>query len=38
VTLTAGDCVVQTGTRHRWPNRTDAAAQMVTLLVGAHRH
>jgi mannose-6-phosphate isomerase-like protein (cupin superfamily) len=37
VTLGPGECVVQTGTRHRWRNHTDKPVQMVTLLVGAHR-
>ena len=37
VTLTQGACVVQNGTRHRWHNRTDAPATMVSMILGARR-
>lgn len=37
VRLTAGDCVVQNGTRHAWHNRTDAPVTVATTLVGASR-
>lgn len=37
VTLGPGSCVVQNGTRHRWHNRSDGAASMVSVLLGATR-
>lgn len=37
VHLTAGDTVIQNGTRHAWRNRSDAPCTMVVVLVGAHR-
>jgi mannose-6-phosphate isomerase-like protein (cupin superfamily) len=37
VTLTAGDLVVQNGTRHRWRNPGDAPARLVFVIIGAHR-
>jgi hypothetical protein len=33
----AGDVVIQNGTRHAWRNRSDTAATMVSVLVGADR-
>ncbi|MGB9304072.1 MAG: cupin domain-containing protein [Mycobacterium sp.] len=36
VTLKPGDVVVQNGTRHRWHNRGDTVARMLTVTVGAH--
>jgi hypothetical protein len=36
VTLNPGDVVVQNGTRHRWHNRGDTIARMVSVTVGAH--
>jgi mannose-6-phosphate isomerase-like protein (cupin superfamily) len=35
VTLSAGDTVIQNGTRHRWLNETDAVASYAVCLVGA---
>ena len=35
VILHPGDCVVQRGTRHVWRNRSDSAALMMYVLVGA---
>ncbi|HEY9418497.1 MAG TPA: cupin domain-containing protein [Pseudonocardia sp.] len=32
-----GTCVVQRGTRHKWENRSDRAATMLFVLVGADR-
>ena len=37
VHLTPGTCVVQRGTRHAWHNRSDKAALMMHVLVGATR-
>ena len=37
VRLHAGDIVVQNGTRHRWHNRGDTLARMVSVTVGAHQ-
>jgi quercetin dioxygenase-like cupin family protein len=37
VHLTPGTCVVQTGTRHAWHNRSDKTALMMHVLVGATR-
>jgi mannose-6-phosphate isomerase-like protein (cupin superfamily) len=36
VTLTAGDTVVQNGTRHRWRNPGDTPARMALFVCGAH--
>ena len=36
VTLTAGDVVVQNGTRHRWHNRGDAPAVYASVVLGAN--
>jgi hypothetical protein len=36
VTLGPGDIVVQNGTRHRWHNRGDSIARMLSVTVGAH--
>jgi len=36
VTLGPGDIVVQNGTRHRWHNRGDTIARMLSVTVGAH--
>jgi mannose-6-phosphate isomerase-like protein (cupin superfamily) len=36
VTLRPGDVVVQNGTRHRWHNRGDTFARMLSVTVGAH--
>jgi mannose-6-phosphate isomerase-like protein (cupin superfamily) len=36
VTLTAGDTVVQNGTRHRWKNPGDAPARMALFMCGAN--
>jgi mannose-6-phosphate isomerase-like protein (cupin superfamily) len=36
VTLKPGDIVVQNGTRHRWHNRGDTVARMLSVTVGAH--
>jgi len=35
-TLRAGDIVVQNGTRHRWHNRGDTIARMLSVTVGAY--
>jgi hypothetical protein len=35
VHLTAGDSVIQNGTRHAWHNRTDQPTTIVTAIVGA---
>jgi hypothetical protein len=35
VHLTAGDVVVQHGTRHAWRNRSDKPATLVAVLIGA---
>ncbi len=37
VHLKAGDCVIVSGTRHGWHNRSDAACVMATIMVGAKR-
>ncbi len=37
VTLGAGDCVVQNGTRHAWRNPTSQPCTMAAAVVGAHR-
>jgi len=37
VRLTAGDCVVQNGTRHRWRNRTSEPCVIAVALLGAER-
>ncbi|MGA5300052.1 cupin domain-containing protein [Nucisporomicrobium flavum] len=37
VTLTPGTCVVQLGTRHKWKNRSDRAALMCYVQIGAVR-
>jgi mannose-6-phosphate isomerase-like protein (cupin superfamily) len=37
VHLTAGDTVVQNGTRHAWRNRGSEPCQLVVVLIGAHR-
>lgn len=37
VTLDAGDCVAQGGTRHAWRNPTSQPCTMVSAIVGAHR-
>ena len=36
VTLRPGDIVVQNGTRHRWHNRGETTARMLSVTVGAH--
>ncbi len=36
VTLSAGDTVVQNGTRHRWRNPGDLPAVIAVFMVGAH--
>ena len=36
VTLAPGDVVVQNGTRHRWHNRGDAVARLLSVTIGAH--
>jgi mannose-6-phosphate isomerase-like protein (cupin superfamily) len=36
VTLRPGDIVVQNGTRHRWHNRGDTIARILSVTVGAH--
>jgi quercetin dioxygenase-like cupin family protein len=33
--LRQGDCVVQTGTRHAWRNRSDGPCSMAIVLIGA---
>jgi mannose-6-phosphate isomerase-like protein (cupin superfamily) len=35
VTLSPGDVVVQNGTRHRWHNRGDAVARVLSVMIGA---
>lgn len=35
--LTAGDCVVQNGTRHAWRNRSDKTVTIAFVLLGADR-
>ena len=37
VKLSAGDCVIQNGTRHAWHNRSGAPTTMISALVGAQR-
>jgi mannose-6-phosphate isomerase-like protein (cupin superfamily) len=37
VHLTAGDVVIQNGTRHRWHNRTDTPAVVLSVIVGAEK-
>jgi mannose-6-phosphate isomerase-like protein (cupin superfamily) len=37
VHLTAGDTVVQNGTRHAWRNRGTEPCRLVVVLIGAHR-
>jgi mannose-6-phosphate isomerase-like protein (cupin superfamily) len=37
VHLTAGDCVIQNGTRHAWRNRTDEPVVIFVALLGAER-
>lgn len=37
VRLSAGDTVVQNGTRHRWRNPGDVPAVLGVVLIGAHR-
>jgi mannose-6-phosphate isomerase-like protein (cupin superfamily) len=37
VALSAGDLVVQNGTRHRWRNPGDVPARLVFVVIGAHR-
>jgi mannose-6-phosphate isomerase-like protein (cupin superfamily) len=36
VTLAPGDVVVQNGTRHRWHNRGEGVARLLSVTVGAH--
>jgi len=36
-TLTAGTCVIQLGTRHRWENKSDRPALMCYVQIGAVR-
>jgi mannose-6-phosphate isomerase-like protein (cupin superfamily) len=36
VTLKRGDVVVQNGTRHRWHNRGDTIARLLSVTVGAY--
>jgi mannose-6-phosphate isomerase-like protein (cupin superfamily) len=36
VTLAPGDIVVQNGTRHRWHNRGDTIARLLSVTVGAY--
>jgi mannose-6-phosphate isomerase-like protein (cupin superfamily) len=38
VVLSAGDVVVQNGTRHRWRVVGDRPATVAAILIGAHRH
>lgn len=35
--LRAGDCVIQSGTRHAWHNRSFEPCTVVAALIGAHR-
>jgi mannose-6-phosphate isomerase-like protein (cupin superfamily) len=37
VLLGPGDIVVQNGTRHRWHNRGDTVARVVSVAIGAHQ-
>src|SRR5262249_36757789 len=37
VTVRAGDCVVQNGTRHRWHNRSNVPCVTAVAMVGALR-
>jgi hypothetical protein len=37
VTLKAGDCVIQNGTRHAWHNRSSQTAMVAFALIGAER-
>ena len=37
VTLHAGDCVVQRGTRHAWRNRGDRPVRMVAVMLSTRR-
>lgn len=37
VTLGPGDVVVQNGTRHRWHNRGDSVARLLSVTFGAHQ-
>ena len=37
VHLSAGDCVVQNGTRHAWRNSSSAPCLIAFAIVGAHR-
>jgi mannose-6-phosphate isomerase-like protein (cupin superfamily) len=37
VHLTAGDCVIQNGTRHAWHNRSSEPCRMLSVLIGAAR-
>jgi mannose-6-phosphate isomerase-like protein (cupin superfamily) len=37
VVLSAGDVLIQNGTRHGWRNRGDVDAQVAAVLLGAHR-
>jgi quercetin dioxygenase-like cupin family protein len=37
VLLTAGDCVIQNGTRHAWHNRSSEKCVVAVTLVGAER-
>ena len=36
VTLERGDVIVQNGTRHRWHNRGDTVARLLSVTIGAH--
>lgn len=36
ILLTAGDCIVQRGTKHAWVNRSNAPCVMAAILVDAH--
>jgi mannose-6-phosphate isomerase-like protein (cupin superfamily) len=36
VTLAPGDIVVQNGTRHRWHNRGETVAKLMSITIGAH--
>jgi hypothetical protein len=36
--LTAGDTVIQNGTRHAWRNKSDQPCTMAVALIGADRH
>ena len=37
VELGPGDTVIQNGTRHAWRNKSDSAATLAFILIGAHR-